>query len=356
MSDKRTVRIIGAMALVFAVVAVVMFFSGFFSEKETPKGNIPTSNQIQFGMKFASECDVNRDRLESNVMSDPAFVGYSMKDEYTMLYLSDNAEQTEELKSFLGIEGSFPEVDYESRDVIIAVGRRIQDISDRDKKQTADGQRVVKVVWDYDYKSDKAYIYTVRETDFLSGTDLEMYYFKKVDENCNMVEGIREGTVIVSEGKYHILYHKAENLYEYVFFDSENGTPVARGLSEKCPTITELSDKLIEIVVGGETAFFSPTRKTISSSIPYKARYVTNELISYTRVYDSIIILIIRNAFDPSQYGYRFDLPFTRDLENADSVFESIKYVDSTHVEVAYYSGSDRVLQKQTLVVPFMGQ
>ena len=355
MSDKKTV-IIGILAIVLAVSAVVIFFGGMFGSNNPPKNDIPTSNQIQFGIKFVADKKINRDRLESNVMSHPGFMGYSLKDEYTMLYLSKDAEQTEELIKFLGIGEELPEIDYQSRDVVISVGRSIKELIDRDKKQTVDGEKLINVIWNEEYYRDKAFIYTIRETDFLSGMDLEMYYFENVDERSNMIEGIREGTEIVSEGKYHILYHKAENLYEYVLLDAENGEPSARGLSVECPVITEHSDMLTEIVSGDETLFFSPVRQLLSVPTQYKVRYVANELISYTRVYDANIILIIRNAFDKSQYGYRFDLPFTRDLENVDSVLESIKYVDTTHVDVEYYSGNDRKLVKQTLLVPFMGK
>lgn len=355
MIDKRIKKIIIVFAAVIVLVAAGMYLVKFFKSQEPKeKTYVPSSSQILFGLNFVIEAENDMVVLENNIMSDPRFKDYGVKKEYCMIYHADSEEKETELVEYLGIKDEIPDIDYEVKDLFFSVGRSITNISDKDKNMTDSGQKLISVEYSEEYYRNKVFVYSMRKIDFVSGAELELYYLEKVHPAGNLIEGDRGDSEILSEGKYHKIYKKAENVYEYALYRREDNRIISRAVLDTQPEINEVSDTFVEVISDGVRFFYNPTSEKISQKTDYKTYHVVNNIVAYARVYNSDIVLMVRDVFNISIYGYYFKVPFSKSVSEVNSLLTKVEYIDDTHLRIEYYKGSDKKLVTEELNVPNM--
>lgn len=353
MANKRFISIIAIAAAVLAVIALILFIAGG-GKGGVPEqtGNVPSSNEILMGLRFKGEVECDPVGLKNNVVSDVRFADYQLRDEYCMVFQITDEESKKTVSDFLCLKSELPENDYSSRFVILSVGRKIDSTSDRDKLYSDNGKKVLEITYAKEYYPDKVFVYTMKKTEFLSGMELELYYLEKVHPNANFAEGERDKSELIGNGSYHKLYRKSEGVYEYVLYLADGQTVASRRIVDSLPAIKERSETVVEVECNGSRFFYNPTVNYSSSATTYTTHYLTNDIVAYARLYNNELVLMVRNVYHTSEYGYYFKLPFTQDTANVNGLIKKVEVIDKTHILVEFYTGADKKLTTQVMVVP----
>ncbi len=354
--ENKVVKIVAVIALLLVVIAVALYFINRDEEIIKPVEDIyvPTPNQLLLGIKYETKIDCDFDTLEKNILSDLRFSGLELRDEYCMVYQITDEKSEKDITAFLKIQDSLPEVNYTSKTIVLAVGRELEELSDKNKRTDDDGNKIFDISYGGKYSKNSVYVYSMNKIEFLSGLDLEEYYWEHVDKSCNFVEGKREDLHLLSEGKYHKVYSKPEGIYEYILYSEGSFEAVSRYIGEERPQITEYTDTMVFVRLETTQKYYNPKINIFSGTTKHSLIYLINDIVAYVRVYNNSIILVVRDVYDSSKYGYSFYLPFTYDVENYKTVLKSIEVVDNTHLFVEYYTGTERRLVQETLTVANM--
>ena len=313
---------------------------------------LPTSNQLLLGFKEIGSVGCDYDVLKKNIMKDSRFIGYDLKDEYCMVYQVTDFESEKNVKDFLGIKEALPEVNYLNSYMLLSVGRSIDDISDKNKKITESGEKIVDITFDESYSKDTVYLYTIKTTAFLSGTELDVYYLENNYKNCNFEEGERDNVQIISDGKYHKVYKKAEDVYEFVIKNAENKVS-SRRILDSLPIITEYNDSMVRLEYEERDQYYNPQNDFYTTKSKYRLHYLRDTQIVFAKFSnDGRLLIVVRDAYNTSNYSYILTPPFSCDAKTLRNLIHSVEYVDSTHIKVELNFGEGQLIKEEVLTVP----
>ncbi len=133
--------------------------------------------------------------------------------------------------------------------------------------------------------------------------------------------------------------------YYYYIYDNNKEVVEENGFARKPPSLSLLDDSVVNIRMGMGTGiawdrYYSLERDAFSKTFYYVRAY-SDELIAYVHVFDThntfeTSRLVIRNAFDKSQYYKEVKLDFSR----ADAPVKEARFInDNTQLEITYVAG-----------------
>ena len=349
-NDKRIVRSVTKFTVFVLLMLCFGLLCGCSDNTVEPSADIPTPTQLLYGLSYKTSVKYDSEKVKASILSDPRFLGFDVRDEYTMVYLINSKEDEARYKEFLGISDVLPEVDYSENNLLLSVGRKIKDIVDK-KRTDDDGNKLITFEYDEDYHKDTVFVYRERKIDFVSGLSLEQHFLETFSTDCNLTEGDRTQTELVAQGEFFKIYSKGEGLYEYVLMLKEEQKMVIRRFTENLPEIIEHSETMVQVIDGEEQMFFNPVTNASTDKTNQKLFFLKNNLVAYARLYNGDIILCIRDAYEPGKYNYAYDVPFTQDKTIKNELLVSIEYVDRFNVFVEFYGGADKTLQNMTVKV-----
>ncbi len=337
------------------LVAFVLILVKGFNKEERPEDStdIPSPNQLLFGFKKVGEAECDIDVLKKNILTDDRFLGYGLHDEYCMVYQATDFEAENALKKFIGIKSELPKIEYSKQYMVLSVGRAIEDISDKNKKTTDAGERVVDFTFGDSYSPNAVYVYSMKKTEFLSGNELEIYYLENIHPNCNLEEVSRDDLQLISEGKYHKVYKKADNVYEYVIYGMGDVGVSSRKILDELPVITEYSDTMVKLEHNDKDCFFNPKTNFYTTYSKYNLLYLGGNIVAFAKhSTDGALVLVVRDAYNTANYSYIISPPINCDPKRLNELLQSVEYVDSTHIKVKFFFGKDQPILEETITVP----
>ena len=326
---------------------------GCSKEKPDNTESLPSSNQLLLGYKEIGDVKYDYNILKTNIMNDDRFSGYGLREEYSMVYQAIDYESEKTVKEYLGIKDELPSVDYSNYYMLLSVGRTIEDISDKSKKTTESGEKIVDFEFSEEYSKNKVYVYSMKKTEFLSGTMLELYYLENVHLYCNLEEVSRDNSQIISEGKYHKVYKKAEDVYEFVIYMEEEQKVSSRKILNTMPTITEYNEFMVKLEFEDKDQYFNPQTNFYTTQSKYTLHYLKDTKVVFAKFSNSgEFLIVVRDAYNTSNYSYILRPPFKCDADKLNEVIQKVEYVDSTHIKFELYFGEGQPLQVETITVP----
>ncbi len=349
----KLVKIIAVIAVILlAVAGVLVLFKNTGDVVDEPS-DIPTPNQILYGINYVDEITYNYEKIKNYILQDKTYAEYTVKDEYTMIYQISNDEKEKKVKDVLGITEQLPEVDYSKEYLLLSVGKKIYDLSDKTKKYDRDNQLVVDIVYTEEpYKADTVFVYKMRTERFSSGDSLEFYFWENADQNSNLVFDDSFEKEIISEGKYHTLYLRSDKKYVYRLYGKMGEEIKKRAVMDVPVEITEHGDTILEINYDGKSLFYNPQKNIFSEEYTVPMGYLVYNIVWYMRVYDNEIQLILRDAYDKLFYAKIVRLPeITDDRNSIHTLVQNIEVNDDTSVWVEYYKGAKRELVREFVEV-----
>ena len=300
-------------------------------EEELPNNvdSLPSSNQLLLGYKEIGKVGFEYSVLEKNVMNDARFSGYNLRDEYCMVYLATGIEEEEALKSFLGIKGKLPNVDYTKKHMLLSVGYSINDMSDKYKRTTETGEKVIDFSFDKTYSKDTAYVYSINRMSFLSGNELEVYYMENLHPASNLEEVERDPSQVISEGKYHRIYQKAEDVYEFVIYNANNEVS-SRRILNALPLITEYGDTMVLLQYENKDQYYNPQEDFYTKRSVYRLHNLLDNIVVFAKINDEgTINFVVRDVYSSSRYSCVVSSTINCAPENERKVLNKVEFVDS---------------------------
>lgn len=354
MLKNNAAKLIAVIAVVLiAVTVVLMCFGGHDGGPTVKDVVIRTPAQMLFGLSYKGEATYDADKLEDYVLSDAKFADYVLKDEYCMMYQLSNETEATDFCETIGFAGELPAVDYRDNKLLLSVGREIISLNEIKKTVTDNGKKMVEVAYGEEYHKGKVFIYTTRNIKFISGNELELYYLEKMSDQSNLVEGLRDTSELISEGEYHKLYKKSEDVYEYLLYSTTSDEIAARAITSIKPEIQEISATLVKIITGSITVYYNAELNIFSENIPRRTIHVAGDIVAFVKEQNGEVRLVVRHVYDTTQYVTSFRLPFTENYDVVDSVLSDVNLVDESRLSVSYYTGTNRILKTEVLrIVP----
>lgn len=348
----KLVKVVAIIALVLVVAAgIMLLFRNVGQEPEEPS-NILTPNQILYGMNYQKTVEYDFDTIRRHIESKEEYAEYTLRDEYLMVYQITNEENEKKIKEYLGIRSELPNVDYKKNFLFLSVGKEVYDVGTKGSMIDRDGLPILDIIYsETPYVSGKVFVYTMNMQKFSSGDELEYYYWENAHEMSNLVFDDSFEKEIISEGKYHTLYLRSDKKYVYRLYDSMGENIKKRAISEDPVVITEHADTILRIEKDGKTVYYNPRKNVYSEEYTVPTGYLIYNIITYMRLYDGEIQLILRDAYDKLFYAKIVRLPFTNDRENIHDLVKSIEVIDDTSVWVEYYKGENRELVREIVEV-----
>jgi len=351
--NRRTIIVVLSVVTCIIIASSLIFFFMGLDKKDVHGGyDVPNYNQIRHDMVYQKEVQFDSEVLKRNILSDPCYSDYMIKDEYSMVYQITDAESEEMIKEYLGIKSDLPDIDYDSNYLLVSVGRPIVNMKSGLNNETLSGESVLEIVYsDDEYRKDCLFVYSMNKTKIVSGERLERYLWENNLPASNFYQPEEDTRQIVSEGKYHRLYKKSTGSYECALLTMDEGKINKRLFSQNEIKVTEFDLTLVKIDYGTSNVYYNVPRGVFSEEYAFNTEYLIYNIISYMRVKDGKLQLILRDAYDSTFYAKIITLPFTYDLDNIDSLVQKVTVVDNTHVSVEYYKGENRELVKETVEV-----
>ncbi len=350
--DRKLEKVLSVITLVLVIIAVGLLL---FRKPETMQDDpikIPTPNQIKYGMSFESTVSYNFDIIRRSIAAQEEYAEYTLRDEYTMIYQITNEENELKIKDYLGIRTDLPEIDYSKRYLLLSVGREIYDISSRSSGVDKDGQPVLDVVYaEMPYESGKVFVYSMNMQKMSSGDSLEFYYWENAHKMSNLIFDDSYEKEVISEGKFHTLYVRSDKKYVYRLYDHMGENVKKRAISQIPVVITEHADTILRIETEEKTVYYNPQKNIYSEEYTVPTGYLIYNIITYMRLHEDEIQLILRDAYDKFFYAKIVRLPFTNDRENIYDLVKSVEVIDDTSVWVEYYKGENRELVREVVEV-----
>lgn len=330
---------------------MVCIVKGDKEEKIDKTDSLPSSNQLLLGYKEIGSVKYEYNVLETNVMKDARFSGYTLRDEYRMIYLATEIEQEKELIAFLGIKDDLPLVDYTKKNLLISVGFSISDLSDKNKKTNEDGEKVIDITYNKTYSKDTAYVYSINRMDFLSGNELELYYLENLHINSNLEEVERDPAQIISEGKYHRIYQKAEEVYEFVVYNANNEVS-SRRILEQLPIITEYNDTMVRLQYENIDQYYNPQEDFYTKKSNYSLHYLLGNIVVFVKINDEgLINFVVRDVYVSSKYSCVIYSSISCSTERERTVLDKVEFVDSTHLNLILDPGDGNPFYEETITI-----
>lgn len=337
------VKIVGVIAALTVLGAVILGIAKG-NEPEKEAGKVSTPDQLVYGLTLDKAVDFDTEALKSYYKNELMFSDYSLADEYTMIYQVSDSDGYEKMGKIFGLKEALPTVDYKEKYLMLSVGREIEKISVSAQNSVDAEHPIYAVDYSEKYTPGRLYVYKMKPVKMMSGVEYEQYCWENLLPNGNLVpieQGSRE---TVSAGLYHRQYKTSNGHYEYELLSLDGKTAIKRFLKSEQTAVKEISDTLVKIDEGASSFYYNPTRRVLSEGYDFKTEHLIYNIITYMRVKNGEIQLILRDAYDSTAYAKIVKLPFTEDTENIDSLVKSIKVLDDTHIEVEYYTGVDRRL------------
>lgn len=350
--DRKLVKVLAVITLALVIIAVGLIL---FRKPNTPQDDpmkIPTPNQIMYGMSFEGTVSYNFDIIRRIIEAKEEYAEYTLRDEYSMIYQITNEENELKIKDYLGISTDLPEIDYNKRYLLLSIGREIYDIGSRSTVVDRDGQLVLDVVYaEKPYERGKVFVYSMNMQKMSSGDSLEFYYWENAHKMSNLIFDDSYEKEIISEGKFHTLYIRSDKKYVYRLYDHMGENIKKRAISQIPVVITEHADTILRIETEEKTVFYNPKKNIYSEDYTVPTGYLIYNIVTYMRLYNGEIQLILRDAYDKLFYAKIVRLPFTKDKENIHDLVKSVEVIDDTSVWVEYYKGEDRELVREVVDV-----
>ena len=348
----KLVKVVAILAVILIVVAgALLLFRDVGTPAEDPV-DVPTPNQILYGIKYNTSVKYDFEAVKKSIEQDERYAEFTLRDEYCMIYQINNEEKELKVKGLLGIEEALPDLDYSKSFLLLSVGREIYDLDDRTKRLDGDNQPILDIMYsEKAYKPDTVFVYTMNTEKISSGDSLEYYYWENADPRSNLVFDDSYEKEIISEGKYHTLYLRNDKKYVYRLYDSMGEEIKKRAVSDVPVNIVEHGDTIIRIETDKKTVYYNPKKNMYSEEYTVPTGYLVYNIITYMRLYDGEIQLILRDAYDKLFYAKIVRLPFTEDRENIHELVKSVEVIDDTSVWVEYYKGEKRELVREIVEV-----
>lgn len=338
------------MALVLGVVK-----SCSKTKEPQKKDEIVSANQLLLGYKEIGDVKYDYNVLKKNIMNDDRFSGYGLRNEYCMVYQATDMESENSVRNFLGIKEELPKVDYSKHYLLLSVGRSIEDISDKNKMTTEDGEKIVDFTFAETFSKDTVYAYSMKKTKFLSGENLDIYYLENVHQYCNLEEVSRDNSQLVSDGKYHKIYKKAEDVYEYIIYSAAEQKVSSRKILNTLPVIDEFNDSMVRIVYGERDQYYNPQTDFYTTKSRYQLHYLKGTMVVFAKFSNTgELLVVVRDAYNTANYSYILRPPFSCNKDVLRNLLESVEYVDSTHIKLKFNFGDGQPIQEETVTVPNM--
>ena len=348
----KLVKVIAIIAAILVAVAGILVMINSTSEPKDEYIDIPTPNQILYGINFKGKIDYDLDSVRSAIAEDERYAEYTLQDEYAMIYQINNEEKELKTKKLLGIKSELPAVDYDTQYLLLSVGKEIYDLNDRSKIYDLEGNPILEIEYsEKPYEAGKVFVYTMNPVKISSGDSLEYYLWENAAKTSNLIFDDSFEKEIISEGKHHTLYLRNDGKYVYRLYDSNGEEIRKRAVSDTPVSIVEHGDSILRIEKEKQTVYYNPVKNLYSEEYVVPTGYVIYNIISYMRIYNDEIQLILRDAYDKLFYAKIVRLPFTNDRENIHDLVKSIEVIDDTSVWVEYYKGENRELVREVVEV-----
>ena len=354
------------LALIAAILLVMCVAIAVFGRDEGPSQNkndtnkdsnedrvkVPSINQLVYALNLEGEVKFDFTVLEENLRKNERFKSYLINSEYSMVYQITDGYSETEIKAYLGIEGELPKVNYSQNFLVLSTGRKIHDIGTNINTVTYNDMEVLDVLYsDEAYNENTVYVYSMNTSKFVSGEILENYYWENAMPESNFYIPETVNREVLSSGKYHKLYKGQDDTVECELYSSDGEKVIRRLVCQGDVKVTENKASLVKIDFGERNKYFNTQKNVFSEEYSFNTDYLIYNIITYMRVKNGQIQLILRDAYDSYFYAKIVVLPFSNDTENLDSLVESIKVIDDTHIEVEYYTGTYKTLVKETVEV-----
>ena len=352
-ASNRIVKIIAVIVVILLLICGALYFLN--KEDDAPKNsmNVPTPNEILYGIRYIGDLNYDFDILKNSFSQVDFYSDYTIQEEYSMIYQITDKDEETQTKNFLGIIGDVPKTDYEKEYLLLSVGRRIQDIDDKLNKVDDNGLTVLDIIYvDEDYSYGKIFVYRMNTKKISSGISYEKYLWDNAIPNDNFIYNDSSANELIDQGKYYTIYKRKDNKYIYYLFDDTGENEQRRTISDVPVEIEEYGETIIKITKDGKSMYYNPQKDLFSmDEYDFQTNYLIYNIITYMRIKDGQIQLILRNAYDKSLYAKIVRLQFTNDTNNIDSLVENVEVVDDTHIRVKYYKGDKRELVTEIVEV-----
>ncbi len=350
--DKKIIKVVTLIAIFLVVLALVLVALRAIVGNDKEYENIPSPNQIIYGISYLGEVGYDIGKLNENLFEGSNYLGYELGQNYKMIYQITNEENELETKNYLGISSSLPEINYEEKYLLLSAGYRVSDIKNNSNKEDENRNSIMEIEYDTsEYFVNTVFVYTMNPVEVLSGEALEAYYWENALSECNLVEQESQKKELVDSGTHFKVYSRPDGIYEYNILSGQEKIAVRRGLSAEKPIVEEFSDTLIKVDLGSKNFYYNSVKNIFSIDYEFKTGFLVYDIVTYMRVKDGEIQLILRDAYDDKHYAKIIRLPFTDDKSDLDALLKSVKVVDSTTVTVEYYKGDDRTLTTENVEI-----
>lgn len=348
----KLVKVVAIIAAILLVISGVVVIATKLDKDVDPPSEIPTPNQLVYGISYAGEIGFDIQSVKKYILQDQTYAEYTVRDEYTMVYQITNEEKELKVKDILGIKEELPKVDYDEEYLLVSTGKKITDLNDKTKKIDSESLPIVDFVYSSEpYAYGSAFVYKMNARRVSSGETLEYYLWENASSESNLVFDDSFEKEILSEGKYHTMYLRSDGKYVYRLYDARGEEIKKRAVLEEQVNITEHGDTIIEIEKDGRSVYYNPQKNLYSEEYLMPTEYLIYNIIYYVRLYDGEIQLILRDAYDKLFYAKIVRLPFTDDKENLHELVKSVEVIDDTSVWVEYYKGEKRELVREVAEV-----
>ena len=352
MTRKIALVVLSVMTCLVLVGLVVLSFVGVSKGNDKDEYDVPNYNYIRFDMSYEKEIAFDSEMLISSLKSNHMFSDYVINDEYSMIYQITDEDEEKQIKEYLGIESELPEVDYSKRYLLLSVGRPIDNMQSGVEEKTEAGYKVYDIKYsNVEYKKNSLFIYSMSTDKIASGEILERYWWSNNLSSCNFNVPEDDKREVISEGNYHKVYKKSTGEYEVALYDVLDKKLSRRLYSTDEIKVNEYLASMIKIQFVDSNVYYDANRVVFSEYYVFKTEYLIYNIISYVRVKDGEIQLILRNAYNSDMYAKIIRLPFFYDVENLDTLVKSIEVVDNTHVIVEYYKAETKELVREKVEV-----
>lgn len=351
LTRKIALIVLSVMAGLVLLGLIILSLVGLNGDKDKDKYDVPNYNYIRFDMAYEKEIAFDSELLKSNLKSNHMFSDYAVKDQYSMIYQITDEDAESEIKEYLGIESELPKIDYTERYLLLSVGRPIDNMQSGAEEKIEAGYKVFDIKYsDVEYKKDSLFVYSMSMTKIASGDILERYWWSNNLSSCNFYEPEDDKRELISEGDYHKLYKKSTGEYEVALYSATDKKLNRRLYSEDVIKVNEYLVSMIKIQFSDLNVYYDASRVVFSEDYVFNTEYLIYDIISYVRMKDGEIQLILRNAYNSDKYAKIIKLKFFYDAENLDTLVKSIEVVDNTHVMVEYYNEAKELVREKVEV------
>ena len=351
LTRKITLVVLSVIVCLALLGLVILSLAGLNKDKGKEGYEVPNYNYIRFDMVYEKEIAFDSELMKTNLRSNHMFSDYAIKDQYSMIYQITDEETESEIKEYLGIKSELPKIDYTERYLLVSIGRPIDNMQSGAEEKTEAGYKVFDIKYsNVEYKKNSLFVYSMSMTKIASGEILERYWWSNNLSSCNFYEPEDDKRQVVSEGNYHKLYKKSTGEYEVALYGALDKKLNRRLYSANEIKVNEYLVSMIKIQFADSNVYYDASRVAFSEEYVFTTEYLIYDIISYTRIKDGKIQLILRNAYNSDKYAKIINLPFFYDSENLDTIVKSIEVLDNTHVMVEYYNETKELVREKVEV------